>query len=318
MTTGAPPSSAAPSRLWLLLFAVAAVEVVGHLVIQSRVVPDTDWDAAAAFVRSEWRERDVVSAAPRWADPLMRRAVGDLLSTSSAGRADLEGFERLWVLSIRGHRAAEAPEGAPELVRSFGAVTVERWALPRVEVHYDFADHVGEASVVRTEGDREVPCRLTRSGAQGGGLGSGPITPAERHVCDPGRPWLWVGTTVEEDLAMLPRRCVWQHPPGGEDVVRTTFAEVPLGERLVLHAGLWWEHERTMDHGLVSVRVLLDGVEIGTLVHRDGDGWKRLEAAIPEERRGGVGSVSIETSAPDPQFRTVCWAASTRSSGEGE
>jgi hypothetical protein len=294
---------------------VAIVEVIGHAVNQSRVVPSSDWDAAATHVRAEWRDGDVVTTAPRWADPLLRRAVGDLLDLESAGRSDLAKYRRLWSLSIRGHRPSEAPPAAPEHVAMFGRVRVERWALPEVRVLYDLVEHVADANVALIERGEPRECRFQSTGRpQGGGLGQGPITPAARHVCDPRRPWLWVGATVEEDLAMLPRRCVWQHP-AGEEPVRARFSEVPLGDTLVLSAGLWWEHERTMDGGEVDVVVRVDGEEIGRLVHRDGDGWKGIEAAIPEARRGRIGTVDVEVSAPRPHLRTLCWAATTRASG---
>lgn len=300
------------SRAWLALFAVALIEVGAHFVEQARVVPWSDWQAAAAHVRAEWRPGDAVTAAPRWADPLMRAAIGDRLDLTSAARSDLERFSRLWSLSIRGHRAEEAPGEPPSHVATFGRVRVERWDLASARVLYDLVEHVGEAEVVRIEAGAERACRWQSGGRpSGGGLGQGPITPAERHVCDPSRPWLWVGATVEEDLEMLPRRCVWQHPQGPEPV-RATYRDVPLGVRLVLHAGLWWEHERTMDGGPVDVVVRVEGEEIGRLRHQDGDGWAGIEAAIPEALRGGRGTIDIEVSSPSPHLRTLCWAASTR------
>jgi hypothetical protein len=318
----APPAPARPRArhaFWLVFLAIPIVEVAAHAVRQSRVVPFEHWEAAAAHVRAEWREGDVVTAAPRWADPLMRAAVGDLLDLRSAGRSDLAPFRRLWSLSIRGHRADEAPLEAPEHVATFGRVRVERWTLPAVRILHDLVEHVDEAEVELVEHGQVRPCRFVRTGRpQGGGLGTGPITPADRHVCDAARPWLWVGATVQEDLAMLPRRCVWQHPPGGADRVRATFRDVPLGDHLVLYAGLWWEHERTMDGGPVDVVVRLDGEEIGRLHHVDGDGWKRLEVAIPEARHGGRGAIAIEVSAPNPHLRSLCWAATTRARADGE
>lgn len=308
----------ATSRAWLALLVVAAIEVVGHFVIQSRVVPASDWDAAATHVRAEWQEGDAVTVAPRWADPLLREAMGDALDLGGAGRADLGPYRRLWALTIRGHAPDEAPDAPPDETRTFGRVQVARWTLPGEErVLYDLVEHVGEAEVALLEGGEERACRVVRSARPtGGGLGQGPITPAERHVCDPARPWLWVGATVEEDLDMRPRRCVWQHPPGAEPV-RARFRDVPLGDAIVLHAGLWWEHERTMEGGPVDVVVRVDGREVGRLVHRDGDGWKGAEIAVPQVLRGGQGTIDVEVSAPSPHLRTLCWAASTRARGEG-
>lgn len=318
-----PPSARArrprARRAWLLLLAVAAVELLGHAVTQARVVPWEDWERAAAQVREGWQEGDVVTVAPRWADPLLRAAVGDLLDLELAGRSDLSRATRLWQLSIRGHRSDEAPTRAPDHAVQVGRVRIQRWDLAPEPVLYDLVEHVMDAEVALVQpGGEARACRAQRGGrATGGGLGSGPTAPGERHVCDPARPWLWVGATVEEDLEMLPRRCVWQHPQGAEPV-RATYRDVPLGERVVLYAGLWWEHERTRDGGPVDVAVRVDGREIGRLVHRDGDGWKRMEAAIPEALRGGRGTIDVEVSAPNPHVRTLCWAATTRGPESGE
>jgi hypothetical protein len=303
----------ARSRWWLLPFAVAAVEIGGHFVVQARVVPESDWDAAAAHVRAEWAAGDVVSVAPHWADPLLRRAMGDEIDIAQAGRADLAPYRRYWSFSIRGHRAADAPPEAPDHVRTFGRVRVERWNLPQDEsILYDFVAHIADAEVSVIEGGQARVCPFSRAGRPtGGGLGSGPIVPKERHVCDPRRPWMWVGATVEEDLEMLPRHCIWQHASGSEPV-RARFSNVPLGESIVLYGGLWWEHERTMDGGPVDVTLRIDGQEAGRLTHRDGDGWKRIEAAVPEALRGGQGQVDIEVSASNPHLRSLCWAATTR------
>jgi hypothetical protein len=111
----------------------------------------------------------------------------------------------------------------------------------------------------------------------------------------------------------VPRYCVWQHPAGTEPI-RASFADVPLGERLVLYGGLYYEHKRNLEHGPVSVAVRVDGEEIGRMTHADGDGWKRMEASTqragrPRRERG---TVTIEVTAPNPHLRSLCWAATTR------
>ncbi|HEY8429205.1 MAG TPA: hypothetical protein VIL20_12550 [Sandaracinaceae bacterium] len=303
---------------WLLFLALAVVEVVGHVVVRARVVDEPDWEAAAARVRRDFREGDLVVVAPEWADPILRLHLGDVISLEAAGRSDLSRYERLWALSIRGHLPPEAPAGAPELDEQVGRVRVLRWTLRPDRILYDFVEHVEDARVTMVQGGREIPCPWRNDGrARGGGLGAGPIVPAARHVCDPRRPWLWVGATMQDDLDLRPRWCVWQHPAGPEPI-RTTFDDVPLGERVVLYADLYYEHERDREHGPVHVAVRVDGEEIGRMIHADGDGWKRLEAST--QRPGGPrrerGRVSIEVSAPDPHLRTICWAATTR--GEAE
>lgn len=303
------------SLLWLALLGVAIVETIGHFVVQARVVPDADWAAAGALVREGWREGDLVVVAPTWADPLMRREVGDLLSLEDAGRTDLAQYGRLWALSVRGHRPREAPPTAPELVEVVGAVTILRWDLEPGGVLYDFTEHVRDAQVTMVQGDSEVPCPWSSSGRpRGGGLGAGPVTPAERHQCDPRRGWLWVGTTIQDDLDLQPRYCIWQHPAGPQPI-RALFRDVPLGDELVLDADIYYEHERMEEHGPVEIAVTVGGREIGRMVHRDGDGWKRMVArttGIGPSPRPERGDVAIEVSAPNPDLRSLCWAATTR------
>lgn len=299
--------------VWLLFLALAIVEVVAHVVTRSRVVEAEDWARAAERVRAEWREGDLVVVAPEWADPLLRQHLGDRITLEDAGRSDLAQVRRLWALSIRGHRPREAPSGAPEHDEQVGRVRILRWDMPGDAVLYDLTEHVEQAQVAMVEGGREVPCTWRTEGRpRGGGLGAGPITPAARHVCDARRPWLWVGTTMQDDLDLRPRHCVWQHPAGAEPI-RARFPDVPLGERLVLYADLYYEHERDRAHGPVHVAAFVDGEEIGRMVHHDGDGWKRMDART---QRGGErrerGEVTIEVTAPDPHLRSVCWAATTR------
>lgn len=299
--------------VWLIFLALAIVEVVGHVVVQARIVEPDDWERAAERVRAEWQEGDLVVVAPEWADPLLRQHLGDLITLEDAGRSDLAQYRRLWALSIRGHRPAEAPDAAPNHDVQVGPVRVLRWALPEGGVLYDFTEHVRDARVSMVQGGRETPCRWTESGrARGGGLGAGPITPAERHACDPRRSWLWVGATMQDDLDLRPRYCIWQHP-AGEEPIRATFEDVPLGERLVLYADLYYEHERDREHGPVHVAAFVDGEEIGRMVHADGDGWKRMVASTQQgEAQKARGDVTIEVTAPNPHLRSLCWSATTR------
>ncbi|MFW5920588.1 MAG: hypothetical protein ACOCUS_02020 [Polyangiales bacterium] len=309
------PSLAEPRWWWLGLLALAAVEVVGHFVIQSRVPPMDDWRDAAALVRIEHGETDAVSVAPSWADPLMRQVAGDVVSLRQAGRSDLAPWDRLWVLSIRGHRSPEAPDVEPDLERRFGRVTVRRYPLGPSPALYDFVEHVREARVTRATPKGEEPCPWQRRSPRGGGLGEGAMWPSDRFVCDPRRAWLWVGRTVVEDLEYQPRTCIRQHPQGRRPI-RTTFRDVPLGERIVLYAGLYNRHERDRDgRRPVYVRVLVDGIEVGRMEHRDGDGWKRMEAlSTADSSLSGRerGDVTIEVTAPKPHHRSLCWSATTR------
>ncbi len=297
------------SPYWLILFAIAVVEVVGHYVVQARVVSDDDWRRASARVRAQWEPGDLVVPAPEWTDPLVRRELGDLLSLSDVGRADLSRHQRLWAMSIRGFRPREAPAAAPDHEELVGPIHILRWDLSPAQVLYDFLEHVPEARVTMDG----APCRFQRARPRGGGLGAGPIEAAERHLCDPRRPWLWVGRTMQEDLDLRPRHCIWQHPAAPE-VIRATFTDVPLGDRVELAGDLYYEHERMREHGPLSVAVFLDDVEIGRMVHRDGEGWKGLVASTRVPSRGDRerADISVEVTAPNPHLRSFCWAATVR------
>ncbi|MFW6051416.1 MAG: hypothetical protein ACODAU_09590 [Myxococcota bacterium] len=308
----AASSEGAPGRRrlwWLALLLVPVVELMGHGVIRARVPSEQDWEAAADHVRAHEREGDVVTVAPAWADPLLRRFVGDGMTLADAGRSDLAPYRRLWALTIRGHRPAEAPAMPPDRIWHFGRVRVLRWDLGPIPVRYDLVAGVRDAEVSLVRNGAEQPCRWRASGSRGGGLFQGPATPSARFVCDPSRPWLWVAPTVIEDLDLAPRHCVWQHPQGPEPV-RVRYRDVPLGDRIVLYAGLYYDHERRRTGGPVHVTVRVNGETAGRMTHRDGDGWKRMEVSTAD--LGERGSVTIDVSAPDPHLRSLCWAATVR------
>jgi len=289
---------------WWLVVAVALMELVGHGLIQARVPEPSDWEHAAALVDEHFQPGDTLAVGPDWADPLLRLHFGEHIGLADAGKSDLAPFERLWEVSLRGVASPWRPvDMDPAFEERVGRLTVRRFDLGPSPVRYDLTAHVRDAKVF--QGER--PCDWRTSPPTGGGLGRGPLMPKGRHHCGP-QPWLFVGETVNEDLELQPRHCVWQHPVAGMPV-RTTYEDIPLGDRLVLYAGLYSEHERMEEHPPVQVRVEVDGEPVGQMTHRDGDGWKRIEAAMPERERGDV---SIVVEAAEPHLRTLCWAATTR------
>ena len=318
--TPTTPSEKRP-RAWLvvlcLVSASALTELGANARITSQVAQRDDWMEALAFTRQEWQPTDAVTSAPRWTDPLLREAARELVDRRMAGRSDNHRYGRLWVASIRGAVSDEAPEGPPEFERDFGEVHLSRYALPAPSLRYDFVDHVAEARVVRMDGGAAIPCTFAPSFGNNisGGLQAGPLE-GPRHQCDPARPWLWVGATTTMDYELRARRCIWNHPEGSNPII-TTYENVMLGERVSLYGGLWWEQERTLDRGDVDLVVRIDGEEIGRMRHHDGDGWKHMEASIPEARRGSRGSIAIEVTSPAPDWRTFCWAGGVLGPSEG-
>src|SRR6185436_19097884 len=119
------------------LLALALIEVAAHARARSQVASLSEWRDAAALVRAQLGPRDAISAAPDYADPLLREVLGDAIDLPMAGRSDDAGYERLWVLSLGDADANEARGKRLELTRSFGHVSVRRYALGKSRVVFD-------------------------------------------------------------------------------------------------------------------------------------------------------------------------------------
>ncbi len=167
------PKGSRPARwnAWRVVFAstlaVALVEVIGHYNIQSRVVPEDDWRAAAAVLRDEVQPTDTILVAPDWASPVARMALGDLMTEPRAAYSDLAGFTRAFELSARGRRHPDLVGREPTSVQRVGALTLREYALGESPVLFDLTAHVEQASVSvrRRSGEQPCPWRSSSSGA---------------------------------------------------------------------------------------------------------------------------------------------------------
>lgn len=291
--------------LLIALIALPVAEVALHLSTRAAVASLDDWQRAAARVRKDLRPKDLIVSAPSWTDPTLRLVLGDQVTTAMEGRSDTAAFERLWSLGIRGARPEEARGLSPELSERFGEVTVERFALGPSNVVQDLVDVIERAEV--SVGARACPWKRGAA-PRGGGLGYGVLPPIERFQCDGAGTWL--AEVVMEDLDLQPRRCVY-HPPGVGTPVRVVLHDVELSDELVLYGGLYSEHERMRQGPPVLASVSVNGQRLGTLTHRDGEGWKRLTLATSR----GRADVAIEVVTSSRKQRGFCWAASIRSGG---
>lgn len=299
--------------VWVWVAGLALFELVAHPVIQARAPRDEAWRKAAAFVRPRAGSADRIVAAPAWADPIVRRELGDLMSLRTAAPPDDAGIERIWELSIRDHTTRS---DAPELEEQLGPIRVRMWPVSAPRVVYDFVAEIERARVSFETPDGERECPWIDGRPDPGGLERGPMRPKGRFHCDPRLPWAWVGPTVLADLDLAPRRCIWQHPLG-ERPVRAAFSDVPLGETLVVSAGVDYQVARRRDHAPVTLSVFVDDVLRGELVHRDGDGWTTLTLDTADVA-GKRAHVRFETTTSDPTARLFCYAASTQSGGSGD
>ena len=291
--------------VWVLVAGLAAFELVAHRAILAAVPSERSWEEASLFVRSRFQPSDRIVASPGWVDPIVRHHLGDLPSPRNAAPPDLAGVERVWELGIRG---ATHREDAPAVEHEFGGVRVRMWPIDSRRLVHDFVEYLPTAHVAMRTEDGLRPCPWSRARPDPGGLERGPMMPAERFICDRSRPWLWVGATVLADLDLEPRRCIWQHP-AGDHPIRTEFFDVPIGERLVVHAGIDYQVARRRNYAPVTLSVWIDGEQVGALVHHDGDGWSELRVDTSSRTRRRS-TVAFETTTPKPSARLFCYSAS--------
>jgi len=304
------------SPFWLLLLGVALAEVLALWVRIERVPAPGDFTAVAEVVRKSHQPHDAILIAPDWADPLLRLALGDIVPPAEVGRFDLAAFERLWVVSMRGARAPEAPRRAPNFRAELGRLTLERYDFAPSTVVSDLVAMLPAAKVELERNGSFQPCpyREAQVSSVRGGLGAGPVSPRGRFVCDPRDEQAWVGATLLEDLDLRPRYCVHQRPYG-RSTLSTSYRDVHLGDELVVYTALYYEAERDGIGAPVTLRVLLDGREIGRVVHRDGDGAVRSvisTRSLLQAESARRGELRMEVFSEDPDRRVFCWSASTR------
>jgi hypothetical protein len=304
-------------RLWqrwafAILPALGLLELGAHLVQTHSVPRQSDWTAARDYVASELKDPDLVAFAPRWAEPLGLEHFGPTIATfERAARADETRYPRAFEVSIRGahlpafarwHRSAE---------RRFGGVTVTTWENPTpAEVIDDLVAMVGPTTmrVTRVDAGRESDCPFVHMPMQSGGLGYGPTIPAQRFFCPGGAV---VASTVVADLDYVPRRSIYAPPLGGGAVVRMRFLGVRLGHSLHGHHGLYAEAERHRTGAPVTIAFKAGDAVLGSVVHRDGEGWKPFEFETGQLAGQRVDLIA-EISAPSAEGRMYCFEADTR------
>jgi hypothetical protein len=253
---------------------------------------------------------DGVVTAPRWAEPMVRAALGDgRIALEVAAPADLEGYAAVVEIASLGERAPGLG-GWRELAR----VEVGDFVLRRLEnpeprpARFDFVSGLGPARVEVSMGAASCPW-TERATVASGGLGGHPTFPARRFQC-PGSSFYHVGVTVIADELFRPRRCLWAHPPPrGELSMR--FRAVPLGEVLVGHTGLYWMVERERNGAPIELEVRVAGEHLGAVIHADGDGWSRFELPLGGHA-GKTADVELLVSSPDHRHRHFCFEARTR------
>ena len=300
--------------LWLLVPILGVVELAAHFVFARRAPTDAEWQAVRGSVAELRRSDELVVVAPRWADPLARKALGEaLMPLHHVARPDESGYPRALELSALG---ASAPELAGWRVveeRNAGRFRLRVRENPApARVLFDFVDGLTpeRVQVVERNGSelRECPWQ-PNARRSAGGLPGPPAFPARRFGCPEGEPF-FVGATVIDDPEYRPRRCIWAQPtPRGVLVVR--FAQVPIGSKLRGHAGMPWLILRDVRGVPVELQVSVAGKSVGTLQHREQQGWQPFEFSTGEFS-GQTADVEFQIRSADARDRQFCFHADTR------
>jgi hypothetical protein len=273
---------------------LALYETASALIAPLRAPSDADWTAAAAAVRAQFRPGDLIVAAPAWADPVMRLHLGDLVPVQVAARLDAARYGRVWVVSQRGASADDAAGGAVASESRHGALLVRRYQRRAATVSYDFLAQWTRARVVRAEPGRgEIPCDRVADRFQCPNISFNFVKPE----------LLEIGTTL--------RNALYTQPVGGAAVV-IEYPAVALGRELAVGAGLHHVWLRKVGDGVVRLRVLVDGREVGRTEASNRSGW-RVDHFDTTALAGRPATVRFEITSDRPFSRHFGFAAEARS-----
>lgn len=291
----------------LALPVIAVLEIVLHFVWAARAPALDGYDVLEEPLRRLRQHGDAVVVTPRWAEPMVRRALGDegLTLAALAGPGRGSAVE----VSLFGSTSEELEGWIVQSEERIGSFSVRRYHDPHhTPAVVDFVDAFeGVAARPAVHLVPGAACMFNPLAQPvAGDLGGHPTWPRERYVC-PGPPAVTAGVTVIADERWRPRRCVLAHPPAeGELAIR--FSRVVLGRRLVGHGGLYWMTERARRGVPIQLRVEVDGAEVGVFIHADGDGWSPFEMDLgppSAEPRDVVFFVS----SPGQRDRDFCFEA---------
>jgi hypothetical protein len=308
------PTGAAAWQKWAFaaIPAVGLLELGAHIVQTHSIAPRPDWEAARSYVETHAAPDDLVAFAPRWVDPIGRETFGAAIATvQREGRPDETRFPRALEVGIRGAHLPELAHWRKAEEHRFGRVTVTTWDNPApAHVLEDLVSLVDpqRMRVSRVDGSREVECAESHAGVQSGGLGYGPALPGDRFTCPGGG---FVGVSIMADLDYVPRRCIYAPPSGGAAVVRLHFLNVQAGHTLHGHHAIYVEAERDRRGAPVTITFKVGSSLIGSVTHKDGDGWKEFEFDTTDLAGQRVDLVA-EISAPGGDRRQYCFEADTR------
>lgn len=298
--------------IWLVVPAVAVVELALHVKQVNSVVPERDWKAAKAEVEKRAKPEDLVAFAPEWVDPIGRQYFGSQIATlEREGYPDVTAFPRAIEVSIRGAHLDDLAGWRETDHTSVGGIRITTLENPSpVVIKDDLLRHSGKpdmhVSIVDPGGEHE--CTFGRFGVQTGGLGFGPAVPSLRYQCGGGA---FVGISIMPDLDYRPRRCFYAPAQGPNATVKLRFDSIAFGKVIHGHHGLYVEAERDQKGAPVAIAFRSGEKTFGKLVHRDGEGWKSFELDT-SELNGQTAELVAEITSSSRDRRMYCFTADTR------
>lgn len=298
----------------LSLPSLGLAETLASIRIARRSPDDHAWAGARDALERTKRPGDVVVVAPRWAEPHARAALGDaFFPIEATARADETRVLRVLEL---GALAARSPDhvGWPEREEHAlpDGLTLRVLENPRpVVVVADLLAFAarGDMHVARVVAGQRYPCLYTEQArVVAPGLFGHPALPARRFVC--GDDASGVAVTVQDDESFRPRRCLFVPTPDGGSI-SVQFSDLPLGRVLRGHGGVFWTQQREQKGAAVELTFRLDGTLLGTVRHREGDGFVPFELPLGA-RAHTTASLEVDIRAVDGSARPFCFEADTR------
>lgn len=285
----------------LLPLLAAAVFSWARLLAELNDVPaDQDYLDARALLEREgfMARRDALAVLPPWSlRPLAVIADLDPIGADGLAAQPLDRFRRLWLLVEPDAAPFRDPLverlGAPTWRLDVGRLAVERFELPAVEVPFDFTARLEHAAVAVVDANGSASSCAPLSD---GGFGCG--REGWQRVA---REWLLVSENGQ--------RAVSSHPPARGKRLVVTFADVEVGDRLVVRAGFTRDgadRARTP----VRLRVRIDGEEVGRVERAPAFAF--VADTIPTAAHAGRrAEVRFEVEADDNSGASFAWDAWT-------
>lgn len=217
--------------------------------------------------------------APSWADPLARQHLGELMPIQMVARGGDEACARAIEIDFMGQSTAAIHRWPIENSKNVGPFQIKQRRNPHwVPSRYAFLEHIApealQVTVVDGNDPQECPFE-TKAPMTSGGLGGDPTAPRQRFHCPSGG-YRWVGVTIIDDQNYQPRQCIWVPPPRrGSLTLR--FTQVPLGRKLVGHAGGPWLMVRDGVGPAIRLSAAINGRTLGERPLRDTDGWTAFD-----------------------------------------